>query len=199
MKRIFPWCVLLVWLGACSPRVTVQQRPGVNFAKYRTFAWAETEVKTGGDPNPLLRNPMAEASIQQAIESELSKRGVRRVDRHPDFFLTSHIYVEKAERTVTNPHPAGFGYPYLVRWRGGLIPVNYGFWYSPAYFQTYRTETYREGTLVIDIIDAKTKNLVWRGSIVDPVNDPARIGQQFSEAARDIIEKFPGGNNVTKS
>lgn len=179
--------------------MTVQQQPGVNFAKYRTFAWAETEVKTGGDPHPLLDNLMARANIQHAIESELSKRGVRRTDRNPDFFLTSHIYMEKAERQVANPQPLGFGYPYLVRWRGGFIPVNYGYWYSPAHFQTYRTETYREGTLVIDIIDAKTKNLVWRGSIVDPVNDPARIGPQFAEAARDIIEKFPDGNSVTKS
>lgn len=194
MKHSFSWAaLLLLWLSACAPAVTVEQRPGTNFANYRTYAWADTEVKTQGDQNPLLRSSIAQNTIQQAIEGELGKRGLRRVERNPDFYLTTHVYVEEAERTVMNPTPlgAGFAYPYAVRFRGGLLPVNYGYWYSPAYYQTARTEQYREGTLVLDFIDAKTNNLVWRGSMVDPVNDPARLGPQFAEAARDILEKFP--------
>ena len=65
---------------------------------------------------------------------------------------------------------------------------------------TVSRRRYREGTLVIDIIDAKTHNLVWRGSMVDPVDDPARMSKQFAESAREIIEKFPdGSSNVSKS
>ena len=193
MKYSFLWCSLLAWLVACAPAVTVEQQPGVNFNKYRTFAWADTEVKTQGDQNPLLRSPIAQARIRQAIAGELAQRGIREVPRNPDFYLTTHIYVEQAERTVSNPPPAGFAYPYAVRYRGGLLPVNYGYWYSPAYYQTTRTEQYREGTLVLDFIDAKTNNLVWRGSMADPVDDPARLGKQFAEAAKDILEKFPKG------
>ncbi|HEX8507315.1 MAG TPA: DUF4136 domain-containing protein [Hymenobacter sp.] len=202
MKHSLSWVALvLLWLSACAPAVTVEQRPGTDFSKFRTFAWADTEVKTQGDQNPLLNSPIAQDNIRQAIESELGKRGIRRVNRNPDFYLTTHIYVEQAERTVTNPPPpaAGFAYPYAVRYRGLLLPVNYGYWYSPAYYQTTRTEQYREGTLVLDFIDAKTHNLVWRGSMVDPVNDPARLGPQFAEAARDILEKFPKGRTSTGS
>lgn len=192
MKFSLSWAaLLLLWLSACAPNVAVEQRPGVNFNNYRTFAWADTEVKAPGDQNPLLRSPIAQDRIRQAIAGELAERGIREVQRNPDFYLTTHIYVEQAERTVTNPPPMGYSYPYLVRWRGGLIPVNYGYWYSPAYYQTTRTEQYREGTLVLDFIDAKTNNLVWRGSMADPVDDPARLGKQFAEAAKDILEKFP--------
>lgn len=192
MRYSLSWAVLLLWwLSACSPAVNVEQRPGVNFNNYRTFAWADTEVKTSGDQNPLLNSPIARDRIRQAITGELAERGIREVQRNPDFYLTTHIFVEQAERTVTNPPPMGYSYPYLVRWRGGLIPVNYGYWYSPAYYQTTRTEQYREGTLVLDFIDAKTNNLVWRGSMADPVDDPARLGKQFAESARDILEKFP--------
>lgn len=191
MRYSFFWALLLVWLSACTSAVTVEQQPGVNFNKYRSFAWADTEVKTQGDQNPLLNSPIAQSRIRQAITSELAKRGILETDRNPDFYLTTHIFVEQAERTVTNPPPAGFSYPYLVRWRGGLIPVNYGYWYSPAYYQTTRTEQYREGTLVLDFIDAKSNNLVWRGSMADPVDDPARLGRQFAESAKDILEKFP--------
>ena len=195
MKRpLLTWAVLLLaWLSACAPAVNVEQQPGINFANYRTYAWADTEVQTQGDQNPLLRSSIAQERIRQAIEGELSQRGLRRVERNPDFYLTTHLYVEQAERTVTNPPPAGYAYPYAVRYRGALLPVNYGYWYSPAYYQTTRTEQYREGTLVLDFIDAKTHNLVWRGSMADPVDDPARLGRQFSEAAKDILEKFPKG------
>ena len=183
---------LLAGLAACSPSVNVEQRAGTNFSQYRTYAWADTEVKTDGDQNPLLQSPIAQDNIQQAIESELARRGLREVADNPDFYLTTHFYVEEAERTIATTAPArylNYPYPYSVRYRGALLPVNYGSWYRPR--PTYRTEEYREGTLVLDFIDAKSKDLVWRGSIVDPVNDPARLGGQFAEAARDILDEFP--------
>ena len=191
MKYSFLWLISLVWLSACTSAVTVEQRPGTNFDKYHTFAWAETEVKTQGDENPLLRSSIAQATIHQAIESELSKRNIRLVENNPDFYLTTHIYVEQAERIVSNPAPMGYAYPYAVRFRGALLPVNYGYWYSPAYYRTTHTEEYREGTLVLDFIDAHTNDLVWRGSMADPVDDPARLGRQFAESAKEILEKFP--------
>ena len=180
---------LLAGLTACSPNVNVEQKAGTNFSQYRSYAWADTEVKTDGDQNPLLQSPIAQDDIKRAIESELSKRGLREVADNPDFYLTTHFYVEEAERTVATTPPAQYAYPYSVRYRGALLPVNYGYWYRPR--TTLRTEEYREGTLVLDFIDAKSMDLVWRGSIVDPVNDPARLGGQFSEAARDILDEFP--------
>jgi len=78
-----------------------------------------------------------------------------------------------------------------VGYRGRFLPINYGYWYSPAYYQTPRTEQYREGTLVLDFIDARTNNLVWRGSMADPVGDPARLGSEFSKSAKEILDKFP--------
>ena len=183
--------VLAGLLGACSPSVNVEQRAGTDFAKYHTYAWAETEVKTDGDQNPLLRSPIAQANIQQAIEAELAQRGIRRVESSPDFYLTTHFYVEQAERTIADTPPAQYvqSFPYLVRYRGALLPVNYGYWYQPR--TRYRTQRYREGTLVLDFVDAQNMNLVWRGSIADPVDDPSRLGKQFAKAAREILEKFP--------
>ncbi|GAB3876865.1 DUF4136 domain-containing protein [Hymenobacter segetis] len=192
MKHSIVWALLLLgWLSACSSAVTVEQQPGVNFNQYHSFAWADTEVKTSGDQNPLLRSPIAQERIREAIAAELARRGIREVASNPDFYITTHLFVEQAERTVTDPPPVGYVYPYLVRYRGMLLPVNYGYWYSPAYYQTTHTEQYREGTLVLDFIDAKTNNLVWRGSVADPVDNPARLGKQFARAAKDILDKFP--------
>ena len=183
---------LLTGLSACTPRVNVEQRANVNFSRYRTFDFADTEVKTSGDQNPLLSSSITQDRIKQAIASELSKRGLRQVESNPDFLVTTHTFVEKAERTVYDTQPAaGYAYPYSVGYRGRFLPINYGYWYSPAYYSTPRTEQYREGTLVIDFIDRRTNNLVWRGSIADPVDDLGRLGSEFSRNAKDILDKFP--------
>jgi hypothetical protein len=49
--------------------------------------------------------------------------------------------------------------------------------------------------MILDVIDAKARTLVWRGSMADAVNDPARIGTEFSKSAREILEKFPVAKN----
>jgi len=179
-------------LSACTSAVNVEQRADVNFAKYRTFDFANTEVKTSGDQNPLLNSPIAQDRIKQAIASELAKRGLREVEANPDIIVTTHTFVERAERTVYDTYPGpNYAYPYAVGYRGRFLPINYGYWYTPTYYSQPRTEQYREGTLIIDFIDARTNNLVWRGSMADPVDDPARLGTEFSKSAKDILDKFP--------
>jgi hypothetical protein len=183
---------LLTGLSACAPKVNVEQRANVNFSRYRTFDFADTEVKTSGDQNPLLRSSITQDRIKQAIASELNKRGLRQVESNPDFLVTTHTFVEKAERTVYDTQPAaGYAYPYSVGYRGRFLPVNYGYWYGPSYYSQPRTEQYREGTLVIDFIDARSNNLVWRGSVADPVDDAGRLGSEFSKNAKEILDKFP--------
>jgi hypothetical protein len=179
-------------LSACAPAVNVEQRANVNYSRYRTFDFADTEVKTDGTRNPLLNSPIAQDRIKQAIASELSKRGLRQVETSPDLLVTTHTYVEKAERTVYDTYGGpGYAYPYAVGYRGAYLPINYGSWYTPAYYSAPRTMQYNEGTLIIDFIDRRSNNLVWRGSLADPVDDPARLGSEFSKNAKEILDKFP--------
>ena len=77
---------LLTGLSACAPQVNVEQRANVNFSRYRTYDFAETEVKTSGDRNPLLRSPITQDRIKQAIAGELGKRGLQQVERIPTFW-----------------------------------------------------------------------------------------------------------------
>lgn len=188
---------LLTGLSACAPAVNVEKRANVDFSRFHTYAWADTKVKTTGDvANPLYQDPIAQDRVRMAINQELAQRGLRQVPSgRPDFYVTTHFFVEDAERTVSNPpaggYGAGYAYPYSVAYGGGFIPVNYGYFYSPSYYQTYRTEQYKQGTLIIDFIDSRTNNLVWRGSLADPVDDPGRLGSEFSKSAKEILDKFP--------
>lgn len=186
--------LLIGLLAGCSTPVAVQQKPGTDFSQYRTYDWATTEVKSADSKNPIYRSSLNDQQIQQAINTELAKRGIRPAtgSAKPDFYLTYHLYIEEAERTVANPPAPGYAFPYAVSYRGGYLPINYGYWYTTPYYNTgYRTETYTEGTMILDFIDARSNNLVWRGSMADAVNNPARLGEEFSKSAKDILDKFP--------
>ncbi|MDJ0367637.1 DUF4136 domain-containing protein [Hymenobacter sp. H14-R3] len=194
MKKVLFGLVLALGggLSSCTSAVNVERRDNVNFSKYRTFDFAETKVKTNGDQNPLLRSPIAQDRIKQAIAGELATRGLRQTEGKPDLLITTHTYVDQAERTVYSTYAgAGYAYPYSVGYGGAYLPINYGYWYRPSYYQTPHTEQYTEGTLIIDFIDRRTNNLVWRGSMADDVNDPGRLGSEFSKSAKDILDKFP--------
>ena len=186
---------LVALLASCTAPVAVQQKPGTDFSQYKTYDWAKTDVKSADSANPIYASSLNDAQIQQAISAELAKRGIRQAtgSAKPDFYLTYHLYIEEAERTVANPPVAGYAFPYSVSYRGGYLPINYGYWYTTPYYQrgTYRTETYQEGTLILDFIDARTNNLVWRGSMADAVNNPARLGEEFGRAAKEILDEFP--------
>jgi len=187
--------LLLVSLISGCSSVNVQQKAGVDFSKYRTYDWGKMDVKSANSQNPIYQSSLNDQLIQDAISNELNKRGLRRVQGNakPDLYLAYHLYIEEAERTVANPPAAGFAYPYAFSYRGAFFPINYGYWYgSPFYANTgYRTEKYNEGTMILDFIDARARNLVWRGSVADAVNNPANIGPEFAKAAKDILDKFP--------
>ncbi|RPD49719.1 DUF4136 domain-containing protein [Hymenobacter sediminis] len=186
--------LLITLVSSCSSSVAVQQKPGVDFSRYHTYAWAKTDVKSADSQNPIYKSSLNDEIIQGAINSEMAKRGIRPVagNAKPDFYLTYHLYIEEAERTVANPPAPGYAFPYAMSYRGRLLPINYGYWYTSPYYNTgYRTETYNEGTMILDIVDARSHNLVWRGSVADPVGNPARLGEEFAKAAKDILEKFP--------
>ena len=182
-------------LTSCSAPVNVQQKAGVDFSQYRTYDWAKTEVKSADSQNPIYQSTLNDQLIQDAIAGELGKRGIRpaRGKATPDFYLTYHLYIEEAERTVANPPVAGYAYPYAMSYRGAYLPINYGYFYSSPLYRSggYRTETYNEGTMILDVVDARSNNLVWRGSMADPVRNPATIGKEFAESAKQILDEFP--------
>jgi hypothetical protein len=54
---------------------------------------------------------------------------------------------------------------------------------------------YRVGTLVVDMFDAKTKNLVFRGTAEDEISDkPEKNAKNLKEASKEMFEKFPPGS-----
>jgi hypothetical protein len=85
---------------------------------------------------------------------------------------------------ITNFYGYGGAYrPY--GWNGGMASAN----------TTYNVQEYKDGSLIIDIVDSKTKKLVWEGignkEIDKPLKDPDKL---ISTAVASILAGFPPGS-----
>lgn len=160
--------ILLLLLSGCSTvRVTVNYDDHVNFSDYKTFAFAEPRQnkKTG-------YQHFVTKSILLKIEPLLEEKGLKKTtDRNADLMV--HFYtLVKNQRQYISPS-------YRVdRW--GRV------WHQrPGHVRRYK-----EGTLVIDMVDRRQKELVWQG-VGSGVLNPRNPQEHFLEAVQEILKDFP--------
>lgn len=185
--KILLTATLLLVLGSCAPKVQVDARRNVNFAKYRTYAWMDPEVKAG--QNPVFYNEIATQNVEAALNGTLAEKGLRLDQSNPDLLIGYHFFVENKTRTVSDPNPM-YG-PYLGWGRWGWNGWGPGWWGWNGGFRQTRQEQYRVGTVVVDMVDARTRKLVWRGAVPDAITNPSRIGPELTREVNRILEKYP--------
>jgi len=138
---------------------------------YHTYAWlAQPE---GGDPR--VNNDLVATRVINAVDEALSAKGYAKVQRGADFLVGWHLSLQgKVDVTTVNSY-YGYGYG---RWRRGGVAVA----------QNTRVREYDEGTLIIDIVDAASNELVWRGSAQGEVHAQAS-SEERSERVRSAVQK----------
>ena len=149
--------------AAYAQKVNVDSDPTAPFASYKTFAW------TAGTPSP---NPLGEQRIHDGVNAQLALKGMMETSAAPDVYVATHLTAREEQEIVSD----GFGYgPW---WGGG--------------FTTTRVNTYVKGTLIVDLYDAKTKKMVWRGTATDTASDkPSKNAKKLTEALEKLFERFP--------
>jgi hypothetical protein len=174
----------LLVLFAASCAVTDFDR-SADFTRYRSFTWGKPKVNV---ENPVYKSDLISKNIRTTVESEFAKRGIVRNDRSPDFVISYQTYTEPRERTTGGNY---YGYPFSpfmfspYRFFGWGWGIPYG-WGAPP-----RTETVTEGTLIIDITDSKTKELVWRGTVKGDVDNVSDLQKQIRKGIKAILKKYP--------
>ncbi|MEE4638042.1 MAG: DUF4136 domain-containing protein [Wenzhouxiangella sp.] len=176
--------LLLALLSACAtgPRVYTSTAPGVDLSSYQRFAFVE----------PLGTDRAGYASIisQQLTFStrrELELRGLAFVEdaEQADLLVNflGHLDEQIRTRQVTDP----FYGPSFYDFRYGY----YNPW--PAYSISTEVQQYSEGTLVIDLIDAQTQQMVWEGTARNEVTERTRreAASRLDAAVKRIFEDFP--------
>jgi hypothetical protein len=171
---------LLIVLAGCSTmQVHSDYDRAASFAGLKTYDWVKTAKKVTGDPR--LDDPALDKRIRELIESQLATQGYTKVSSGtPDFLVGYLVALEKklAVSTMNDyyGYRAGWGWSYGAG-TGTVTPESY-------------TYEYEQGSLIVDVVNPKTHELMWRGSAQAEVNRK-KGNEQLSEAIRRILERFP--------
>jgi Domain of unknown function (DUF4136) len=155
--------------------VKVDFDKGADFSKYKTVA-----VKIGTAWN----NPISEKRVLTEIEQTLAEKGWKPADASTaDTVAVLHGATEK-QRTLNTFYSGGYG---GYGWRGG--------WGGGMGTATTTESEYLVGTLVVDIFDAKTKQLLFRGTAQDEISDkPEKNIKKIAKASDKLFKDFPPGS-----
>lgn len=167
--------LLLAPLACSTVQVSVDYDPDEDFSAYRTYAWLPGTPEATG--NSRLDTPMIHQRVREAIDQTLADKGFRRVEANPDFWVAYFMSVEKKIDVYTTNRLYG-GYGWTVS-----IPET-------------RVSEYDEGSLIIDVSDAREKELVWRGIgqgrlRKTPLEDPEEQRKEVYRVVDEILADFP--------
>ena len=160
----------LAALAACAPiAVTTYTERGVELTRYRTFGWAQVDTGVPGDPR-LDNNPFFHEYLRDAIDRHLISRGYEPTVVRPD--LNVHYHASTRQKIYINGQE-----PTTERCRDCAVQV------------------YDEGTILIDLTDARTGMLVWRGmaasGLADVVNDQRRMEETIERVVGRVVTRLP--------
>jgi len=166
-------CLMALTIS-CSPIYSVKYDydTKTDFASLKTYDWLPIPAKADIDKLNIER-------IKNAVNSQMTAKGLRKSPDNPDFLIASHVGKKEKVRIAD----WGYGYGPHGRYWGG-----YG---GPRGVDVYK---YEEGSLILDFVDAKSKKLIWRGSAkaqINTVKTPEKREKLIAEAVQKILEKFP--------
>ena len=144
-----------------------------DFTRYRTYNWTRPSARPAGDPR-LEKNASFQDHLQGEVEKQLAGKGLRGPTRRsPDLLVRYRAAV--TPRVTVNGADSGYGYC--------------------STDCSARVVEYETATLVLDIVDARTKKVVWRGWAQDDLHDVLdsedRMARRIHEAITQMLAKFP--------
>jgi uncharacterized protein DUF4136 len=164
-----PFLAAILLAGCSSIETHVDYDRAASFSSYHTFAFKDVRE---------FRSPIAMKRVRSAVVRTLTSRGYTETPGDkPDLWVVLHTRTHSQTQVTTWASGWGWGW----RWRG-------------PYWTTARVEQIPVGTLVVDLVDTKAKELVWRGSasrVVDPDESPQTREEKVQQAVDKLFEGFP--------
>jgi Domain of unknown function (DUF4136) len=161
--------LLLLTAGALRAQDTTYNfMPGTDFSKFHTYRWVT--IEGGAHPNQIL-----DAEIKQAVDSQLASKGLTKVDTDTaDLYVGYQTAVNQQRQWTAYGVGGGWG------WGGGMA--------------TATSSTIDVGTLVIDMYNPLTKQLVWTGRAtksLDPSSNQEKNEKHLDKAVAKLLKHYP--------
>ena len=163
----------LVFAGmASAQQVKTDYDRSANFALYKTYSSEHVATK----------DPLNVDRIKHAVNAVFAARGWTLVDSGADVAVLA-MEITRDQQTLDTFYD-GFGGGWGWRRFGGG-----GFGEA-----TTTTDTYKVGTVVVDLFDTKTKQLIWRGAARDTLSDNSDKNiKNLNEGVDKMFKHFPPG------
>ncbi len=165
---------LLIAAISCSPTVSVYHDYDRQFdlSSYKSYDW-KMVGRTESNQNPLYDNELTSKRIKAAVDKELMAKRYQMTSESPGLLVHYHIVIEDKSVVIREPDAHNYS-PY---WLGSDM-------------NAYQ---YKEGTLIIDLMDAESNALIWRGwavAILEEVN-PKDTESRLNKTIQRILEGLP--------
>jgi hypothetical protein len=172
--------LVLAAVGCAGRQVTTDYSPATRFSQYRTYALVS--------PPDSATQQLLDQRVRGAVQTQLAGKGLTQASREQADLYVGYGMVDKTHRDV---------YTYRDGWGwGGGWGWRYYRWGVAWPMAGYRqVDTYTDGTVVVNLIDAKTKQVVWQGEVADvvslPVGNPTSATKQVDVAVAKLFTKYP--------
>jgi len=165
--------------------VTTDYDRKADYAALKTYSWAEPEKNQRMDPR--IDWQFVDEHVRRAANQELVAKGYSLAETgQPDFTLVYYVVLEDRVEPVEAILPARYpvyGYRYTV---SGNIS------WTLAY--PGQTRQYTQGSLMLDIVDARSNQALWRGTATARLignTKPEERERRINEAVQKLLQKFP--------
>jgi PBP1b-binding outer membrane lipoprotein LpoB len=191
-KQILMLLGLVAVLSSCSSYNYYAVSNKKLIAAYRTYAWLpESKSKASN----IYDNDVAADRIVEAASTELENRGFKLNNKKPDVLIRYTAVVNKETRSYDEP--VYYDAPGRYIPRVGLHRGRAFYYYAyrdpfPVYVgNEQRTVNVKQGSIMIDLIDRKTKKVIWRGWAEGELNNPEKAIAQIPKVIENIFKKLP--------
>ena len=157
----------------------------VNFRAFKTWAWYPQQPKDAEGGPAKGYSSFLDKRMRTAVAAEMNAKGLTEVavTAAPDIYVAYSARVE--DKQQVSPYYNGMGYPY-----------GYGYGGYGAYGRGYSPVTqYKAGTVVIDIVDARRKELAWRGTGQAQVNQNTIDEVETHRIVNGFLSTYPPQDN----
>jgi hypothetical protein len=183
-RRKLLFAAVLLAVAACTPlpKTGYDFDRSANFSGYKSYGWVPGEQEKTGDRRA--DSSAVDMRIRLAVGTQLRLKGYQTISEGtPDFYVAYHVGLKDNSPTSSSQYysdgMAGQAFMHSADTR----PLNSQ---TPSFNGTSSLLT---GTLLIDIIDAESRKLVWRGTAAGDV-DPGLTSEERDERMRAIVRKL---------
>ncbi len=182
---------VLALAGCGYMRVQTDYDQDAAFGRLRTYELVEVTPDAGGDP--AFDSPLIERRIRDYVDAGLASMGYEKpISGAPDFRISYRMVARAAVQTY-------YGYGGLYGGHGfghGFGHGRYGGHGGFGGYGPYYSRDVVKCILVLDVVDSRSNELIWRGWarwIVSENPSPKQLGEELNKAVLRILDEFPPG------